>query len=1014
MSGRGSHRTKRRNKLRKQRNLKKPNPKKYTHGKSNKSPDRSRPAIISFTNVGSICSTAVKRQLLDGVTKIRNTFGGVDMLCVQEVMDFDASLPPAFGKPTADDAHVTLGADDRGRRGVATFLAREDQSIGYTHKDLVNEICVEAVSYCDEAGKEHVVAVLNCYRNQSEHYERSVQDTKEAILSITQDLVNNYGISEHIIIGDFNTEELTLPGYNELTCDAMFHQKSHNCQKRYIDKAFANLPEAGILCVDISCENIHGSTQDSSQLGHKLITLHAGRHPSDRGEEQAFVVPLGKLKKAAGKKKFLFNEIGSDTDEAGLEEIAVDFTNKMVSLYESVGSVKIRKKRPRQRILIEQLENAADNPDGSTNPWKLLYEFNDAIKSQQFHEVSPSSQVTPPIDQLADHLNKKVADLNQVDSDLGRQISNQLFPVNTDRQGVWYGDDNSFKRLIRSINDSNAKDKLGISPKVMKIMLLRNAQLRKRLQSIYKHCLILGYFPAVWKFDRISFLFKGGARSDTGRYRPITIAIALGKGLEKVMAKLISNMPLGSPNNHAYQKSKSVLSAIVDAQRKLNELERIKLAHLEKEKNDPDGDQHEYMICIVMDDLEGAFEGVPHELITNAIRRCYAGDARFKIADLFESYLDRKQFGLDQVTGETAVIYRTFLDRSIPQGSVISPPMFIMFDGHWVAYATQLTTQVAADQSTPIVAAARVNYADDTLGLVLLRWKVDLEPRSRAFTIRAAINLVRDLAKCAVVRMGGKINKKKSENVVPAQFTENFDEFINAGKPKEEHFIIKSEFKWIGYEMELLPDGRLIFNETKIANKLKGVARRRADFYQFTNNIKLKLQVYRVYFAPFTELYTVLAIQNKENDRTQVHSFQHQSIAAAIGACSSTSYQKINSLIGERSIRDKSIRVARRLCRGIPDSELQIGGDMGPTDKEPAGMGLRSGKAKPQATVSPNERQNFIFRLGMFAKMEPDDDHLDDSGKKKRVDIGKLKIEVKKINENIRDKIRERNAADKE
>ena len=47
-------------------------------------------------------------------------------------------------------------------------------------------------------------------------------------------------------------------------------------------------------------------------------------------------------------------------------------------------------------------------------------------------------------------------------------------------------------------------------------------------------------------------------------------------------------------------------------------------------------------------------------------------------------------------------------------------------------------------------------------------------------------------------------------------------------------------------------------------------------------------------------------------------------------------------------------------------------------------------------------------------KMEPDDDHLDDSGKKKRVDIGKLKIEVKKINENIRDKIRERNAADKE
>ena len=314
---------------------------------------------------------------------------------------------------------------------------------------------------------------------------------------------------------------------------------------------------------------------------------------------------------------------------------------------------------------------------------------------------------------------------------------------------------------------------------------------------------------------------------------------------------------------------------------------------------------------------------------------------------------------------------------------------------------------------TCIVAMGKTHYADDALAFLLIRVAKMASEEERNYTIKSAFETVRNLTICATNRTGGSINKSKSESILPAKYCESFNAQFNTGRAKEDQFPVSPNFKWIGFFLELQDNAQLHFSEPHIESALITVSRKQLDFNQYTSVTKLKLQVWRTYILPFIEMFAILAIQDKSEKRNCVHKFQHRSLTAAIGLCSSAGYDTVRKLTGELSVRDRAIRIARRLARFIPDEELypQDPGDLTGTSTDRSkntGMQLRSGRAKLVGEIKPELGTYLIFRIGLFARMTPDDPEQVNKKIKKKINFGKLKAEVGEVNKSIRKKIQGR------
>ena len=78
------------------------------------------------------------------------------------------------------------------------------------------------------------------------------------------------------------------------------------------------------------------------------------------------------------------------------------------------------------------------------------------------------------------------------------------------------------------------------------------------LTSIFKSSIDNGIFPSEWKVEKVTPIFKEGAKSDLNKYRPISVLPIVSKFLEKTIYqqlydylnenKLLSNYQSGFPS----------------------------------------------------------------------------------------------------------------------------------------------------------------------------------------------------------------------------------------------------------------------------------------------------------------------------------------------------------------------------------------------------------------------------------------------------------------------------------
>ena len=976
-------------------------------------------AIIAVANVGSLgpendlstANTIVRSNVISSLTRLKNRYGRVDCFLAQEVGGYEAELSPIFNfKPTETDRQVLYGRGRGGIRGVANWCLgyagsdSEDQRIlRLINTDLRNEICTSIVRYKNIKGKSIPVAIINVYRNCHRDFCRTERETKIAIENICKTLRTN-GVRNQVIVGDFNSDKMKFDNHRKIQHEKLFHKHNKNTARTFIDCVYTNFEEkVGILEVWPSVENVHGGItprNSTKDLGHKFYALWIGVEPTIPGPTTINIMSQKKLRAVAKEVKdkeipkisLLPDDIEWD-DFCREEEIDYlgELMLKLLLKLAKKASIKIKvsQKERKEQVIFQNLEKTADYQNHTKRPWQGLYSFVTAVKEDGGEEADRSENKTPPLNKLVEHLNKKYEELHEEEPDLVNEYIDKQFPPTYGKKGDFIKNKKKFRTLIMSCSNSGAKDAYNLSLKDTKTILNANSKIRDAYHAISQRAFITGHFPKSWRKDLIYFFWKRkGERSDEKQYRPITIACSLGKLLEKQMAHYISNARENNSQNHAYTKAKNCQTAITEVQKIL--------LNFQEDKSLGSKSYH-YIPVLSADDISSAFQSVIHGAVCKAIRNNYLGDRRFRMHKLLESYLKREVRAIDRITGEKLEVKSKFEDRSIPQGSIISPSLWKLFDGLFTGFYNDLLTKLIK-KSDFIEEAKNTAFSDDHLTALWLKISKTCSRKEIGAKIRTALKATRSCLVVATERFGCGCNPDKSENVVQRKY-----EDVTSTKD----FETSSTIKWLGYKLELQDGGNLIFEVTYVQQKIIAAGRLKDIIFQYTKSLTIRIKFYKTYMAPIIEWFIPIALQQSVNADTIIHKFQRDCLKSTLDLPFTAPNEEVEEIMNEMKVAYKAKRAAKRIdkvCktesfeRIILRKRAQNGNIVTSSITTRGGTKNSTGINCGSSYI----RKNFIFKMNDFLRLD------DSDFTKIKLNQDTVKVKARELRKKIQTRIRER------
>ena len=946
--------------------------------------------ILVFTNIGlrgtdelddteefSGNVKKVLRNVHDQLMEIRAKYNCAPcLLGLQETGGYNTEIKPFFDKPTSTDDHLNRHFQQgHGKNGVATYCTNEIKPRPFPPVDDHNEICSTIFSFMNQRGKVTEAAHINVYRNIHCNHSRSIEETSKAV-KLTIAKLRLAGIRKVIIEGDFNHDgHMDLgPGFREICHPDMFHKHNDATSKKFIDRIWVNFNDVGILEIRRTCENKVTGT-DLELLGHKTICVWVGKKPQASKKQSIKTLSLHKLKNNIRGATADFH-VNSNNDI----DCSKDTIDQMIHEFANTINPKIEKAyvyrsftcmAAGEKVLLNELEKTEqDIINGKKQNKTLCTAMNNIRKGLS----DTNSTIKPTIQALGNKLENKISKLNPPDRDLGFKTVDKIFGNERGIECEKIKDLEQFKRIIMGVSNSGAVDASGLSLRVTKIILDNNCFLR-RFRDILECCLCTGYFPDDWKIDIISFIYKNkGQRNDPANWRPITISSSFGKHFEKVIGYLISGLDDKNEDNHAYTSGKACMTAIVKTQTEFLE---------QKLKGEGLMPQGMKLVTIAKaDDISGAFESVDHVLLEYIFETIFRNETRYKIKDIIRSYLTKSATVIDRDSTCTYHIAKTFADRSIPQGSLLSPLLWRLYDGIF-SHLYVNCFEIVKNGDPSIVGISHVAYADDHLTIITFMVSVNRSNFYIGLKIAQICDCLVEMFMAATEQIGCGVNPLKSETIAPKAYVP-FISLVN--KTEKEP---SNSFKWLGYFLFISDDLNLKFDEKKIIDHIKAIHKFRRQAYQYTNNIGIRWRIYQVFIAPFVELYLPLAIQHSIISITKVHMLQHESMAAALRLPRTVNREKLEEFLGERSIAEKAKRMATRVIKVLNLKK--------PSRNEVLGMCLRSGNAANNPTRK-DDRESFTFRLFMFQEADIKDTN------KVKFNVAKAKAWSHKVRLNIQKK----------
>ena len=212
--------------------------------------------------------------------------------------------------------------------------------------------------------------------------------------------------------------------------------------------------------------------------------------------------------------------------------------------------------------------------------------------------------------------------------------------------------------ITKYINDLNANKSAGYDGLKPYFVKVSKTVISSSICEIFNKCIRCDSFPSQMKLSEISPIFKKNDNLNKENYRSVNLLPVLSKVFERILADQIMDFfkTILSPHISAYRKGYSCQHVII----KLTEFWRSALDNNE-------------CVGTLSTDLSKAFDKMPHGLL---VAKLHAYGFSSSACGLVMNYLCNR---MQRVKISGSFSEWTFINRGVPQGSVLGPLLFNIF-----------------------------------------------------------------------------------------------------------------------------------------------------------------------------------------------------------------------------------------------------------------------------------------------------------------------------------------------